>query len=164
VISRVRRASQVAWRRLLEGSAIADDFRDTWVEDILKFWFEQTDQWFRKDSAFDVTVREGFLGLHEDLMSRGINDLVADAQTALAAVIVLDQMSVRPFAIDIRKDHRIYLCFDIFITAAFSLVAFIRPLGRAQLCDAESLFNRDCPRTRTFSGYPSSHWQLCPLK
>jgi hypothetical protein len=70
-------------------------------------------------------------------------------------------LSVRPFAIDIRKDHRIYLCFDIFITAAFSLVAFIRPLGRAQLCDAESLFNRDCSRTRTFSGYPSSHWQLC---
>jgi uncharacterized protein (DUF924 family) len=99
VISRVRRASQVAWRRLLEGSAIADDFKDTWVEDILKFWFEQTkpDQWFRKDSAFDVTVREGFLSLHEDLMSRGINDLVADAQTALAAVIVLDQMSRNMF-------------------------------------------------------------------
>jgi uncharacterized protein (DUF924 family) len=51
----------------------------------------------QKDSTFDMTVREGFLGLHEDLMSRETNDLVADAHTALAAVIVLDQMSRNMF-------------------------------------------------------------------
>jgi uncharacterized protein (DUF924 family) len=83
----------------LEGSAIADHSRDTWIEDVLNFWFEQTkpDQWFRNDPAFDTSVRESFLGLHEDLMSRGSIDLVVDAQTALAAVIVLDQMSRNMF-------------------------------------------------------------------
>jgi uncharacterized protein (DUF924 family) len=79
----------------LEGSAIVDDPKDGWVGDVLKFWFEQTepDQWFEKNPAFDASIRKRFLGLHESLVSRGSNVLLADAQTALAAVIVLDQMS-----------------------------------------------------------------------
>ena len=74
---------------------IADDPKDGWVEDVLRFWFEQTEpnQWFKKEPAFDATIRERFLGLHEILVSRGNDVLLADAQTALAAVIVLDQMS-----------------------------------------------------------------------
>ena len=65
----------------------------------MKFWFEQTapDQWFQKDSTFDASIRERFFGLHEILASRGNNGLLADAQTALAAVIVLDQMSRNMF-------------------------------------------------------------------
>jgi uncharacterized protein (DUF924 family) len=65
----------------------------------LEFWFEQTepDRWFEKDPAFDASIRERFLGLHENLVSRGNNGLLADAQTALAAVIVLDQMSRNMF-------------------------------------------------------------------
>jgi uncharacterized protein (DUF924 family) len=65
----------------------------------LKFWFEQTepDQWFEKDPTFDASIREQFLGLHEVLMSRGNIGLLAGAQTALAAVIVLDQMSRNMF-------------------------------------------------------------------
>jgi len=65
----------------------------------LRFWFEQTepDQWFEKDPAFDASIRKRFLGLHESLVSRGSNGLLADAQTALAAVIVLDQMSRNMF-------------------------------------------------------------------
>jgi uncharacterized protein (DUF924 family) len=61
----------------------------------LKFWFEQIDpdQWFEKDATLDASIRERFLDLHEILVSRGNNRLLADAQTALAAVIVLDQMS-----------------------------------------------------------------------
>lgn len=67
--------------------------------DVLKFWFEQTepDQWFEKDPTFDASIRERFLGLHEILVSRGNNDLLTDAQTALAAVVVLDQMSRNMF-------------------------------------------------------------------
>src|SRR5262249_13184563 len=78
---------------------IADDPKDGWVGDVLKFWFEQTepDQWFEKDPTFDASIRERFLGLHEILVSRGINGLLANAQTALAAVIVLDQMSRNMF-------------------------------------------------------------------
>jgi uncharacterized protein (DUF924 family) len=78
--------------------------RDDWVGDVLKFWFEQTkpDQWFEKDAAFDASVRERFLSLHESLVSRGSEGPLADAlqddaQTALAAVIVLDQMSRNMF-------------------------------------------------------------------
>jgi uncharacterized protein (DUF924 family) len=65
----------------------------------LTFWFEETepDQWFEKDPTFDASIRERFLGLHEILVSRGSNGLLADAQTALAAVIVLDQMSRNMF-------------------------------------------------------------------
>jgi uncharacterized protein (DUF924 family) len=83
----------------LEGSAIVDDRNDGWVGDVLKFWFEQTEQgqWFEKDPALDARIRERFLGLHEILVSGGNNGLLADAQTALAAVIVLDQMSRNMF-------------------------------------------------------------------
>jgi uncharacterized protein (DUF924 family) len=65
----------------------------------LKFWFEQTapDRWFEKDPTFDASIRERFLGLHEILAFRENDDLLTDAQTALAAVIVLDQMSRNMF-------------------------------------------------------------------
>ncbi len=65
----------------------------------MRFWFEQTEpnQWFEKDPAFDASIRKRFLGLHDILVSRGNNGLLADAQTALAAVIVLDQMSRNMF-------------------------------------------------------------------
>jgi uncharacterized protein (DUF924 family) len=65
----------------------------------LTFWFEETepDRWFEKDPTFDASIRERFLGLHEILVSRGSNGLLAAAPTALAAVIVLDQMSRNMF-------------------------------------------------------------------
>jgi uncharacterized protein (DUF924 family) len=83
----------------LERTAIADEPKNGWVADILKFWFEETepDQWFEKDPTLDARIRERFLGLHELVVSHGNNGLLADAQTALAAVIVLDQMSRNMF-------------------------------------------------------------------
>jgi uncharacterized protein (DUF924 family) len=77
----------------------SDDPKDGWVGDVLKFWFEETepDQWFEKNPTFDARIRERFLGLREALVSRGIDVLLADARTALAAVIVLDQMSRNMF-------------------------------------------------------------------
>jgi uncharacterized protein (DUF924 family) len=83
----------------LEGPAIVDDPKDGWAKNVLKFWFEQTepDQWFEKDPTYDARIRERFLGLHEILVSCGNNGLLADAQTSLAAVIVLDQMSPNMF-------------------------------------------------------------------
>lgn len=82
-----------------EVRVIADDPEDRWVEDVLTFWFERTapDRWFKKDPTFDASVRELFLGLHESLVSRGNDGLLANARTALAAVIVLDQMSRNMF-------------------------------------------------------------------
>ena len=84
----------------MEGPTIADDPKYGWVGDVLKFWFEGTDpdQWFKKDPTFDASIRERFLRLHEFLVCRGNNGLLADApRTALAAVIVLDQMSRNMF-------------------------------------------------------------------
>ena len=83
----------------LKPSWIAGDPKYGWVRDVLKFWFEETDpdQWFKKDPTFDASIRERFLRLHEILVCRGNNGLLADARTALAAVIVLDQMSRNMF-------------------------------------------------------------------
>src|SRR5437660_1560639 len=70
-----------------------------WVTDVLKFWFEETEpeQWFKKTPAFDESIRHRFLDLHEWLASRDVDELLVDAHTALAAVIVLDQMSRNMF-------------------------------------------------------------------
>ena len=89
----------IGWAQIREGPAIADDPKDDWVGDVLKFWFEVTepDQWFEKDPTFDASIRERFLSLHEILASRGKKDLLDDAQAALAAVIVFDQMSRNMF-------------------------------------------------------------------
>src|SRR5262245_43483351 len=72
---------------------------DDWVGDVLRFWFEETtpEQWFKKDPAFDATVRRRFLALHEVLADDISEALFADARTALAAVVVLDQMSRNMF-------------------------------------------------------------------
>jgi uncharacterized protein (DUF924 family) len=70
-----------------------------WVADVLTFWFEETgpEQWFKKDADFDASVRRRFLALHEVLAADTSEALFADSRTALAAVIVLDQMSRNMF-------------------------------------------------------------------
>jgi uncharacterized protein (DUF924 family) len=67
--------------------------------EVLQFWFAESGpkRWFNKDPAFDETVRRRFLTLHEALASCDNDLLLADARTALAAVIVLDQMSRNMF-------------------------------------------------------------------
>jgi uncharacterized protein (DUF924 family) len=82
---------------------------DDWVDDVLKFWFEETkrEQWFKKDPAFDTAVHRRFLAVLEVLAVYTSEALFADARTALAAVIVFDQMprnmfrgTARAFATD----------------------------------------------------------------
>lgn len=72
---------------------------DDWAGDVLKFWFEETkpEQWFKKDPAFDAAIRRRFLALHEVLAASTTEALFSDARTALAAVIVFDQMSRNMF-------------------------------------------------------------------
>jgi len=67
---------------------------DGWADAVLRFWFEETrpKQWFEKDEAFDGEVRRRFLTLHETVAAQPDDALLRDARTALAAVIVLDQM------------------------------------------------------------------------
>lgn len=82
---------------------------DGWVDGVLRFWFEETGpkQRFEKDEAFDAQVRWRFLALHEALAAQPGETLLRDARTALAAIIVFDQMprnmfrgSPRAFATD----------------------------------------------------------------
>jgi uncharacterized protein (DUF924 family) len=71
----------------------------SWASEVLRFWFEETqpEQWFRQDAAFDEAVRNRFVDLHRELASRSREELLRDANSALAAVIVFDQMSRNMF-------------------------------------------------------------------
>jgi uncharacterized protein (DUF924 family) len=82
-----------------------------WSNEVLKFWFDEAGsaRWFGKDAAFDDTVRQRFHTLLEALATQSNDSVLIDARTALAAVIVLDQMSrnmfrdtARAFAADAR--------------------------------------------------------------
>jgi len=70
-----------------------------WVYEVLRFWFEEArpSQWFEKDERFDAEVRRRFLALHEVLARQPVASLLTDERTALAAVIVFDQMSRNMF-------------------------------------------------------------------
>jgi uncharacterized protein (DUF924 family) len=72
---------------------------EDWSSDVLEFWFEETkrEQWFKKDPAFDAAIRRRFLALHEVLAAYTSEALFANARTALAAIIVFDQMSRNMF-------------------------------------------------------------------
>jgi uncharacterized protein (DUF924 family) len=71
----------------------------TWAAEVLRFWLEETaaEKRFQTDAAFDATVRARFACTHEKIASLAQDDCLADAQTALAAVIVLDQFSRNMF-------------------------------------------------------------------
>lgn len=65
-----------------------------WVDDVLKFWFEETEPkaWFTKSDAFDEEVRRRFESLHESLV-QGRIAVPRSARGYLAAIVVLDQFS-----------------------------------------------------------------------
>jgi uncharacterized protein (DUF924 family) len=79
---------------------------DGWSDAVLRFWFEETTpkQWFEKDDAFDAALRRRFLELHEAVAAQPDDALLSDARTALAAIVVLDQMPRNMF----RGSPRVY--------------------------------------------------------
>ena len=70
-----------------------------WAAEVLHFWFEETpsEQWFKRDDAFDQQLRQRFLPLHATIAALANEACLADAGTALAATIVLDQLSRNMF-------------------------------------------------------------------
>src|SRR5689334_3480946 len=70
-----------------------------WTNDVLRFWFDEAgpDRWFGKAATFDDTVRRRFGAVHEALATCHDDVLLVDPRTALAAVIVFDQMSRNMF-------------------------------------------------------------------
>jgi uncharacterized protein (DUF924 family) len=67
--------------------------RADWDAEILQFWFAEIthEQWFKKDDAFDHALRGRFLARHEAIAALPAHACLEDAETALAAVIALDQ-------------------------------------------------------------------------
>jgi uncharacterized protein (DUF924 family) len=78
------------------------------AEDVLAFWLAAGHKrWFEHDPAFDATIRERFAGTYEDAAAGLLGACEDGPQSALALVIVLDQVprnmfrgSARSFATD----------------------------------------------------------------
>jgi len=76
-----------------------------WVDEVLRFWFEQLSeaQWWEQDDAVDAQIHDRFLALHERLTPQ-VDYSLNTPRSLLAAVIVLDQFSRNLF----RRTPRAY--------------------------------------------------------
>ena len=64
-----------------------------WRDRVLDFWFGlDPDKWWRGGEEVDALCREGFLDLHAELRQLPPESFLDDARTALAAVILFDQL------------------------------------------------------------------------
>ena len=72
------------------------------ADDILTFWFgplphEARAEWFRKDPAFDATIRVRFGDAIEGALTGRFEDWRAEVKSALALVLLLDQFTRNAF-------------------------------------------------------------------
>ncbi|MDI3469161.1 MAG: putative transmembrane protein [Pseudolabrys sp.] len=78
------------------------------AHDVVTFWREAgPDRWFKKDTAFDETIKQRFLATYEAAATGRLGDWESTAEGALALLILLDQFprnmfrnSARAFATD----------------------------------------------------------------
>jgi uncharacterized protein (DUF924 family) len=64
-----------------------------WVRDILSFWFGlKPEQWWIGGPELDETCRESFLELWKEQRRFPVDHFLTDAETALAAVILFEQL------------------------------------------------------------------------
>ena len=70
-----------------------------WADEVLRVWFTELSrqQWFAGGAQLDEQVRSRFLDVYRMVAEAPEDVLLADAKTALAAVIVLDQFSRNMF-------------------------------------------------------------------
>ncbi len=70
-----------------------------WEKNVLGFWFGELTpkQWYAKDDEIDRTITDRFGALHDTIMATNNADLSATRDTALAAIIVLDQLARNMF-------------------------------------------------------------------
>lgn len=70
-----------------------------WEKRVLDFWYKELEpkQWFEKDDAVDSAIASRFGSVHESLAAAANDSLSATPQSALAAIIVLDQFSRNMF-------------------------------------------------------------------
>ena len=63
-----------------------------WVDEVLDFWFGlDSERWWKEDPALDEEIRDRFRELRADKRELPAESFLADAQTALAAVVLFDQ-------------------------------------------------------------------------
>jgi uncharacterized protein (DUF924 family) len=67
------------------------------ADDVLTFWFEDPDRWWKKDPAFDAEVRARCLEVHDAVMRDERRDWLETSRGTLAYVVVLDQLSRNMF-------------------------------------------------------------------
>ena len=66
---------------------------DDWRADVLKFWFGlDRAQWWKADPALDHRIKETFLKLWAEKRQLPVESFLADPLTALAGVILFDQL------------------------------------------------------------------------
>ena len=75
------------------------DSTATWAADVLRFWFQELkpEQWFKKDDAVDAAIVSRFSSTHHFVEAADVESLLADPETARAALIALDQFSRNMF-------------------------------------------------------------------
>jgi uncharacterized protein (DUF924 family) len=92
---------------------------------VIDFWFgaPPTDaargEWFRKDEAFDATIRERFGDLLEQALAGGLRAWDHDPMGALARIVLLDQFTRNAF----RGTARAFAGDALALEAACALVA-----------------------------------------
>ena len=66
-----------------------------WVREVLSFWFDEVDpkSWFVRDDDVDSAIKARFSACHRCVAQSDVSDLLVNADTALASIIVLDQFS-----------------------------------------------------------------------
>ena len=66
---------------------------EAWVGEVLSFWFDLApEQWWKADPALDERIRERFLELWTEQRQLSVTHFLSDAETALAALILFDQL------------------------------------------------------------------------
>lgn len=70
-----------------------------WARQILTFWFEEhgDSDWFGGGSEFDAKITERFAGWRDALRSQPVEAFLAHVDTALAAIILFDQVPRNAF-------------------------------------------------------------------
>lgn len=70
-----------------------------WARQLLSFWFEEHSlaDWFGGGPEFDAKVTENFAGWHDALRSQPVEAFLEHADTALASIILFDQVPRNAF-------------------------------------------------------------------
>ncbi len=79
----------------IEGAALPDD----WAPQLLTFWFDGhgDSDWFSGGPEFDAKVTNRFAGWRDALRSQPVEAFTAHADTALAGIILFDQVPRNAF-------------------------------------------------------------------